>query len=251
MGPKGGGGLGIKMRGAMHIGTIAIVVIMLCASHSGSAHEIKQEQYSHEELVSDVNALGTRFSPNSISNTDVIFVSSVTCAAMRTAIRENLPERIGLLLRKRYPSVEEIKNIDTMDFITYEQEAFSNLGTDKQALDLVYWSIQEDPFIPPIAPPEDGALIKSMTAIEGISCALRAAQLGPPTEPAASEMAFLTRALVNAVVGLAVMVVDAKIAVDTVGLASIVLGMASGGWGWNRIEEAASEALEIGQAWVR
>jgi hypothetical protein len=61
MGPKGGGGLGIKMRGAMHIGTIAIVVIMLCASHSGSAHEIKQEQYSHEELVSDVNALGTRF----------------------------------------------------------------------------------------------------------------------------------------------------------------------------------------------
>jgi hypothetical protein len=72
MGPKGGGGLGIKMRGAMHIGTIAIVVIMLCASHSGSAHEIKQEQYSHEELVSDVNALGTRFSPNSISNTDVI-----------------------------------------------------------------------------------------------------------------------------------------------------------------------------------
>jgi hypothetical protein len=170
---------------------------------------------------------------------------------MRTAIREQFAERIGPILRERYPSSEDIENIATMDFVAFEEDALSSLGATKQALELVHWSIQEDPFIPPNPPAEDGALVENMTAVEGISCELRAAQLGDLAEPAAPEAASLTRALANAVVGTAVIVIDAKIAVDTAGLASVILGMASGGWGWNRVEEGASEALEIWQAWVR
>lgn len=46
-------------------------------------------------------------------------------------------------------------------------------------------------------------------------------------------------------------VFNAKVTVETGGLAAAVFGIASGGWGWNRVEEATSEALEIWQAWFR
>jgi hypothetical protein len=138
-----------------------------------------------------------------------------------------------------------------MNFIAFEEEALSSLGATKQALELVYWSVQEDPFIHPNPPAEDGALVESMTTVEEISCELRAAQLGEPADPASPEATSIARAFANAVIGTAVIVIDAKIAVDTAGLASVILGIYSGNWGWNRVEEAASEALEIWEAGVR
>lgn len=76
------------------------------------------------------------------------------------------------------PSPEDIENLSLTAFIAFEQETLANFGATKEAQELVGWSIDENPFIPPNPPAEDGALVDNMAAIEDISCELRAAQLG-------------------------------------------------------------------------
>jgi hypothetical protein len=93
------------MREAMKKVIIAIIVSIISSSQTAYAQDVEQGQYLHEELISDLNALSAGFSPDDISNREVIFVSGVTCATMRTAIREQFAERIGPILREKIPPI--------------------------------------------------------------------------------------------------------------------------------------------------
>lgn len=85
----------------MQKNTILVLAIVLCTPQVGYAHDVASDQYAHEELIADLNAIAAIFSPDDITNHTVISVSSVTCATMRTAIREQFAQRIGPILRER------------------------------------------------------------------------------------------------------------------------------------------------------
>ncbi|ETX12810.1 hypothetical protein OCH239_17055 [Roseivivax halodurans JCM 10272] len=60
------------------------------------------------------------------------------------------------------------------------------------------------------------------------------------TDAENTEDESVARAAAMGVLGLAVIAVDGAITVKTGGMAAAIFGIASGGWGWNRVEEATS-----------
>lgn len=230
----------------MRIAAAAALLAMLFSVQTVDAHEVAETQYDRRPIISDLNALAEYLSREELSNADVIIIAGVTCSTMRVTIRERFVERAAALLNERYPPEDEIAAISISDFISFEEQAFSKLGASPQAVKLVARTIEQNPSIPTISPAQTNSLIEEVQTIEAIACELRTEALGEPAAPASLDAAWLARSLGMGAIGIAVIVVDAKVMLETAGMAAALFGIASGGWGWNRVEEAYSV---IGEIW--
>jgi hypothetical protein len=79
----------------------------------------------------------------------------------------------------------------------------------------------------------------NLVALAGIQDDYQAALSGGRVEtPASDGGADTARALRLGALGVAAIVVDAAATLKSGGMAAAMIGMASAGWGWNRVEES-------------
>jgi len=127
-------------------------------------------------------------------------------------------------------------------FRAFEEEEFRKQGASPATVNLVSRELKSDSKFPKPPPAQSGAEFR---ALEYTACQLRDHVQSRPEEPAMPRESEVAGILVKGAVGLGVMVVDAAAAAAVVNPATIILTMASGGWGWNRVEEAISDLRNI------
>lgn len=201
------------------------------------AHDTSGQFFRPEPVVSDLNAITVRLAKETLSNADVLIISSVGCATARVAIRDEVGAKARTLLAD-YPTADEIGAIEAAAFIDYERDAFSAYGANEAALHFLTQRIEVEASVPSTSPAEDSELKDELLLMEEITCDVRAKTPKNLAENAGKEEKAYAQAVGKAVLGIGAIVADGAITVETGGVGAAIFGIVSGGWGWNRVEEA-------------
>lgn len=140
-----------------------------------------------------------------------------------------------------YPRPDVIERISKDEFKAYEITVFKEFGASRESADFVAASIEASPVIPPKLPGSVASLEKAVSSIEQRSCRLREEVAADLAARATEKKASTARLLAKGTIGVAAMVADAAIVVYAPYIGVTVLSFASGGWGWNRVEEVYFE----------
>lgn len=236
------------MRGAI----AAALGLLMFYPNSASAHEISSTSFSPRPMVSDVNTIALLLETDTLRNHNIITISAVGCGAFRIAMRDQIVENTQFLHQVfGYAPPAEIDAVEIGDFISFEVEVFREFGANDAAVNLLIQTIEEFPTLPSSSPAMEGSLSDELVQLADITCNVRNAAPGNMEEVATEEGHEYARTVGMALLGLGAMAADGAVAVVSIegGPAAIagasVLGMISGGWGWDRLKEGANAVSDI------
>lgn len=214
---------------------VTLVLSALILSSVANAQEGPITRGEARLLLGDVDALALYIRKEVVTSEDVRMVAAIGCSSMRIAMARRLPERIEPMIREMYPSPGELAEVSYEEFLQFEQQMLTSLEASERAGGLILVYLQETqgtfddlPELP---------LDKVVLAIEDASCTLRSQPVIDQNAQAPIEERSAAEWIARCVVGLAVLTGDAFVTVETGGAAAAILGIVSGGWGWNRCEE--------------
>lgn len=220
-------------------------VLMFCAwflREPALAQDVGQGPLDPQPVISDLNAIASRLAnQKKLSNEDVMQIVSIACSTMRVAVREKFSYRVGPVLREKYPPEEKLFAINKDEFIAVETEYLKKYGASGEAVGLVMDDLKKNLDFPPHPPADDRQLDERFRTLESVSCGLRAKTLSNPAGEASPAAGALAWSIGKGIVGLALIVIDTNITIDTGGLTAAIIGVVSCGWGWGRAEEAFGE----------
>ncbi|KIC41584.1 hypothetical protein RA27_10125 [Ruegeria sp. ANG-R] len=229
----------------MRLLKLIVAVLVFCLPVASNAHEVGNTDFSPFASIDDLNAIAAIAEKGEWTKGDVRYVSNVSCGTFRVALQNLVLENTQNLQNEfGYPSEEELFAIELEEFVSFEVEAFREAGATDITLALLSGKIADNFDLPKTTSLVETEPVPVVQAIEDAACTFRNVQPDELSEPATPEETEFGEALGDAVLGLGAIVVDGWITTQSGGLAAGVLGIASGGWGWNRIEEAAPTIFE-------
>jgi hypothetical protein len=226
---------------------LAKTVAFLCFLSLPTAAAVRAQELPSppDVVVSDLNVVATYLSKETLLNSEVMNIVAVTCSTMGVAREKRIGAQLGSMFTKNYPPADEISKIELNEFVKFERETFAKFGASEQSVVLVERAIRTTPQFPTELPSTD-SLDNTISTLENLACELKAKPIASLAQPASGDTTKLAFSLGLAVVGLAAMTVDGLALVQSPAVpVVIVFSMASGGWGWNRVEQSVSEVKEL------
>ncbi|MCH2395198.1 hypothetical protein [Oceanibaculum sp.] len=207
--------------------------------------QVKQSaRFYPVDVVSDVNVISSLLAKDSLNNNDIITISAVSCGAIRVAKLDSLPSNFDVLIKDNgYPDRQQLNSLSIEEFINFEEDWLRRFGAADATVALLESSVAKSPQFPNDI--NVGLFSEWITVLERVSCDVRARKPSNSDAVAGDREKKYAETLGMAVFGIAVIVVDGFVVVETGGLGTSVIGMASGGWGWNRVEEAFPIIMEL------
>lgn len=226
---------------------IAAFIIALTLFHpeASSAHDVESGSFNAAPLIGDMEVIASALKEERLTNYNVMVVAGATCAAMRTAQRDLVASNAADFLNENYPSADEVQAVDPREFAAFERQAFKKLNASDAVVTYVSYRIDENPLIPESSPALETSLEDEISETADVACEARQLPLGDPSAQAGDNEEAFARQLGLAAAGVTAIVVDAVYTVQTGGAGAAVLGIVSGGWGWNRVEEAVPAIKEL------
>lgn len=224
---------------------LSIAIIVLSALFSGAAIAQKGELpgWNYKHYVDDANSIANYLMGEKMSVADVAAVASIGCDAFQAARKDNFFENSSRLIQVASSENDAIKKIEFSKFKDFERENFRKAGAQKPAMYLLERLFMERPSFP--ASFADLKPLQYSGRIEALVCRVSqtaAAEISKDPaineSPVSSDQKVIAEAIGWMVIGASVMAVNGYVSVQSGGYVFAVMGIASGGWGWNRIEDA-------------
>lgn len=193
-----------------------------------------------EQAVTNANIIASIFEKNTLTNSDVAIVSTVACAGI-ALVSYSGTATFSLSLISNYPHKEEASKVTKNELSETERQFVLKFGATEALQTLVAKQIMDSAELGATVSP--ASVEEGLKNLGGVACDLKTKNLGDPNQSATDELVKLSQAMGNAVIGIAVALVDDSITVETDGIA-LVVGFVSSHWGWERVKDGWNEAKE-------